>query len=275
MSIFCPPDPDLLGSPQIPSSSSLSPSQSVAQTSLRLTRSRHLLSRCSQPSCLGSLPRARPPSSQPRRHCHPSALAQDTHPNSGHHFQCWTDLLWPGPAWQPPVPGGARALPRRLQREDGAMPSPSLQKLLLLTQEDADCLLNLSLKPHPRGSAPTVPATPRRLQFTADAGTGLPARGGNAAAWTAPGTKTRQGRGPGLEEQEGGCFPTAPLYSVPGSPSGLAGRLGVGRYRRLSPKQYSSLDNCPLPTPAPGPHPAPVATGSRWHCPPVCWGGRH
>lgn len=90
MAIFFPPDSDLLGSPQIPDFSSLSPYHSVAQTPLRLTPSCHLLSRCSQLSCLSSLPIASPPSSHPRQHCHPYALAQDPHPNSGHHFQSWT-----------------------------------------------------------------------------------------------------------------------------------------------------------------------------------------
>lgn len=90
MSIFSPPDPDLLGSSQILDFSSLSPYQSGAPNIFRA----HTLLPPAEPrlplSCLSSLPRASPPRSHPCQHCHPNALAQDPHPDSAHSVQCWT-----------------------------------------------------------------------------------------------------------------------------------------------------------------------------------------
>lgn len=120
------------------------------------------------------------------------------------------------------------------------MPSPSLQKLLLLTQECEDCPLNLPLKPHPRCSAATQPAAPRILLLIQCGQLASPASLDHAGTWL---WGHLQGLWPPKHRGESWVLPHPPLYSIL-DPSRPVGR--VGDVQRAFPKQWTLLWSPPL-----------------------------
>lgn len=158
------------------------------------------------------------------------------------------DLICPGPAWQPLLTGGPRALPGgcrgKMARHQAVSPEASAAHTGV-RRPPAQLAF---IKPHPRCSAPTNPAAPRILsaircrQLAALASQD----GAGRQLWPVLGTlasKTR-GRGPGLEKQLGGCVPTPPFFSAldPSRPA-----EGVGRAEGSPQARDPSWDNCPCP----------------------------